>query len=86
LHLVVPDLACRPAALEEEQVRLDARVRLEDAARQADDRVYVLALQQAALHVCEGVAPEQDALGHDDGAAAVRLERAHDVLQEQELW
>ena len=47
--LVIPDLACRAGAVEEQDVRRDAGVRRKDAVGQADDGVEVEFLEQFFL-------------------------------------
>ena len=71
-------------AVEEEDVRLHA-LGVEDAGRQAQQRVDVALVEQLAADGLAGAALEEHVVGHDDGGAAVDLEQRLDVLDEVEL-
>ena len=65
-------------------VRLHA-LRVEDAGRQAQQRVDVALLEQLAADRLAGAALEEHVVRHDDGRPAVLLQQRLDVLQEVEL-
>ena len=67
--LVVPDVSRRAGAVEEEQVRRDARVGREDAVGQPDDGVQVELLQQLLLDARADAVAEERAVRHDHGRA-----------------
>ena len=74
-------------AVEEQEVRRDARVRSEDAVGQPDDGVEIEVLEQFFLDAGADAVAEERAVGHDDrGAAGFRraLEFAHDELKKQQ--
>jgi hypothetical protein len=83
-HLLGPRLGGAGLALEEQDVGLDA-LGVEDARRQAQQRVHVALVQQLAADGLAGPALEEHVVGHDDGGAAVDLEQRLDVLHEVEL-
>ena len=62
-------------AVEEEDVGLDA-LRVEDAGRQAQERVDVALVQELAADRLAGAALEEDVVGHDDRRPAVDLQDA----------
>ena len=72
------------AALEEQHVGLHA-LRIEDAGRQAQDRVQVAQVHQPRAQPPPRVVLEQHVVGHDHGGAAARLQRADDVLDKGKL-
>ena len=67
---VIPDFPRRAGAVEEQQVRRDARVGREHAVGQADDGVEVEFLEQFFLDARAHAVAEQRAVGHDDGGTA----------------
>ena len=81
--LVEPNLFGRLPLGEEQQVRLDARVRTEDAVRQPDDRVQVALGQQLFLDRRFDPFAEQRAVGQHDRAASAVLQQREDQNQEQ---
>ena len=81
--LVEPDVLGRLALLEEQQVRADAGVGLEDAVGQADDGVQVALLHQVFLEPRLDAFAEQRAVGQHDGGAAAGLEQADDEGEEE---
>ena len=85
--LVVPDLFRRMRAVEEKQIRRNARVRSEDTVGQADDRVKIEVFEQFFFDSRADAVAEERAVGHDDrGSARFRLalELAHDELEKQQ--
>lgn len=89
-EVVIPDLFCvvvvTAAAREEEDVRLDA-LRVENAGRQAQDRVEVAFLHEVAADGGAVALGEEHIVRQDDGGAglSVRFEAAVDVLEEIQL-
>ena len=88
--LVIPNVFCRAAAIEEQQVRRDAGVGSEDAVGQTNDRVQVEIFQQVFFDPGAHSIAEQRAVGNNDGRASrtahfARLptKSPHDQLQEQ---
>src|SRR5262249_32956654 len=78
-----PRLLRRFALLEEEQVRADARVGLEDAVRQPDDGVQVALFQQRLFETGLHALAKERSVGEHDGGAATCLEQADDERQEE---
>lgn len=81
--LVVPNFRCRRALGEEEQVRADAGVRIEDAVGQADDGVQVALVEQGLLDSRLNAFAEERAVGEDQPSAAAGLEDLHQEHEEQ---
>ena len=81
--LVEPDVLGRLALLEEEQVRADAGVGLEDAVGQPNDGVQVALLHEVFLEPRLHAFAEERAVGQDHRGPAARLEQADDQGQEQ---
>jgi len=73
-HLLGPRLVTAGPALEEQDVRLDA-LGVEDAGRQAQQRVDVALVEQLATDGLAGPAFEQNVVGDDDRRAAMDLEQ-----------
>ena len=67
--LVIPDLARRPGAVEEKEVRRDAGVGREDAVREADDGVEIEPAEQLFLDPRADAIAEERAIRDDDGGA-----------------
>ena len=81
--LVEPDVLCRLALLEEQQVGADGGVGLEDAVGQADDGVEVALLHQMLLEPRLHAFAEQRAVRQHHGGAPARLQEADDEGEEQ---
>ena len=81
--LVVPDLFCRLAFLEEEQVRLDAGIGGENAVREPDDGVEVALGQEFLLDPALDALAKERAVGEDDCCPAAVLEEVHDQDEEE---
>ncbi len=81
--LVEPNLFRRLPLGEEQQVRLDPRVRTEDAVRQPDDRVQVALGQQLFLDRRFDPFAEQRAVGKHDRAPSAVFQQREDQHQKQ---
>ena len=68
--LVVPDFLGRMGAVEDHEIRRDARARGEDAVGKADDGVEVEVLHQLFFDPGADTVAEEGAVGRDDGGAA----------------
>ncbi len=83
-ELFGPRLFLRRLAVEEKHVRLYA-LRVEDARRQAQERVHVRLLEQLAANRLTCPAFEEHVVRHDDSGPAMLLEDREDVLEKVEL-
>ena len=83
-ELLGPGLLTGGLGVEEQDVCLDA-LGVEDAGGEPQQGVNVRLLQQLPPHGLARSALEQHVVGNDDGAAAVDLEQALDVLEEVQL-
>lgn len=84
VEAVEPCLLGRVGAVEEEDVRRDARVGREDAAGQPYDGVQVALGHELLLDVdFRVVGAEEEAVGQDDSRAAIRLEAVEDDAHEE---
>lgn len=84
VEAVEPGLLGRVGAVEEEDVRRDARIGREDAAGQPYDGVQVALGHELLLDVdFRVVGTEEEAVGQDDGGAATLLESIEDDAHEE---
>lgn len=79
-----PRLLRAGPAVEEEHVGLDA-LGVEDARRQAQERVDLALLEPVPAHGLSGAALEEDVVGHDHCGAPVDLAQRFHVLEEVAL-
>ncbi len=74
-------------AVEEHEVRRDARVRSEDAVGEPDDGVKIEVFEQFFFDAGADAVAEEGAVGNDDGSPARfgrALELAHDQLKKEQ--
>ena len=84
VEAIEPCLLGRVGAVEEEDVRRDARVGREDAAGQSYDSVQVALGHELLLDVdFRIVGAEEEAVGQDDSRAAIRFEAVEDNAHEE---
>ena len=81
--LKVPDLLRRPALRKEQQVGIDARVRVEHSFGQAHDGMQVARAQQVFLQARLHALAEQRPIGQHHRALPAILQQFHDHRQEQ---
>lgn len=81
--LVVPNLFCGLALLEEEEVRLDAGIGRENAVREPDDGVEVALRQEYLLDPGLDAFAKEGAVREDDGCPASVFEEMHDQDEEE---
>src|SRR2546426_11759044 len=79
-----PRLLARGLPVEEQDVRFHA-LRVEDAGRQAQQRMHVRLLQELATDRFTGAAFEQHVVGEDHSGSAVLIQDSEDMLQKIEL-